>query len=124
MKVYLSGGLKSNWQDKVMGRIHDDVKFFDPREHDYLSPEDYTERDLEMIKNSDIIFAYIEKDNPMPIGLALEIGYASGIGNKFILLVNEKETDGYEIVEECAHKKFKKLEYGIRYLRNNLLYRF
>lgn len=75
-KVYLSGGMKSGWQDKMPKT--EDVIYFDPRKD---SPQNQTmqqfvEADIKAVKNSDVIFCYMEKDNPSGLGATWECAVA------------------------------------------------
>lgn len=91
MKIYLAGGFKSGWQDDVKEafELRPDVEFFDPREHKLHDPRDYTKRDLEAIREADVVLAYMESDNPGWPNLAFEVGYAHALG-KQVVLVNCK----------------------------------
>ena len=88
-----------------------------------MDPKLYTEWDLQAIKNSEIIFAYFEGNNPSGYGLSLELGYAAAYG-KFIILVDEKSSSTPEIsryikiVRETANVVFDDLDSAIRYLKN------
>lgn len=96
--IYLSGGFVSDWQEMVMSVFKDHkyfgkVHFFDPSSVKYGSldwptVDLYSPLDKLKIDQSDIVFAYLEKDNPTPINIALELGYAIGKG-KFTILCNE-----------------------------------
>ena len=69
MKVYLSGGMRSGWQDKVIAECPG-LEFIDPRDHGLHSSMEY----MLSVRRCDILFAYLEKDNPSGLGLALEVG--------------------------------------------------
>ena len=122
-KVYLSGGFKSNWQSKVIKEIGDNCLFFNPREHKLESDKEYWIWDIHFVKNCDIVFAYMETDNPSGYGLTLEIGLAYAL-NKTIILVDEKSKRNLEfekyfkIVSNSSHIVFDDLERGIEYLKN------
>lgn len=118
MKIYLAGGMKTGWQDKLIEhkKFEERHTFFDPRMNNTKEPREYATLDLHNIKQSDLVFAYLEKGNPSGAGLALEIGYGKGLG-KTVIFVNEKRDDKYwKLVEETADVVFEKLEDGIRYL--------
>ena len=92
MKIYLCGGFKTGWQDDVIAeilRLRSDAEVFDPRLHKLHDPGEYTAQDLQEIRESDIVFAYMERSNPGMANLAFELGYAHGMGKK-IILINEK----------------------------------
>ena len=119
--VYLSGGHYSGWQDKVV--IADEsFAYKDPSKNGLTDPKLYTEWDLDAIRNSDIIFAYLEEKNPGGYALSLEIGYAAALG-KLIILVDEKSLCSRDvgqylkIVQETSNIVFDTLEEGINYLK-------
>ena len=122
--IYLAGGMKSGWQEIVKERIKGkDFYTFDPRNHQLENPEQYTIWDLYHVKNCDIVFAYIEQDNPSGYGAALEIGYAKALG-KTIILVDEKSISDesfkrqYELIRKTADIVFYSLEEGIQFLES------
>jgi nucleoside 2-deoxyribosyltransferase len=132
-KVYLAGGLRSNWQEKVISLCSPDFIFFNPREHGLeKSSVEYTTWDLHHLKHSDILFGFMEIDNPSGYGLALEIGFANALG-KTIILVDEKSQGGspfqryYKMVHDASHVVFPDLESGLNFLKsfassNDLVY--
>lgn len=122
-KIYLAGGLKSNWQEIVEGNLSDQFIFFNPRNHGLETDSKYyTVWDIHHIKKCDIMFGYMEASNPFGYGLALEIGYARAL-NKTIILVNDKSKvddafDRYfKIVENLADIVFENLDDAIDFLR-------
>lgn len=83
-KVYLAGGMRGNWQDLVIDTVRRQapdtpVIFIDPRNNGTKDEQVYTAWDLEGVAMADIIFTYIEADNPAGHGACLEIGYAKGL---------------------------------------------
>jgi len=68
-KVYLAGGMnQSNWQEKVTTEVgKNGFVFFNPREHSLADSKEYTFWDLFYVKQSDILFAYMEESNPSGI---------------------------------------------------------
>lgn len=116
MKVYLSGSLKSDWQDEVIDSMMYDCEIIDPRENDCNDPQVFTKKDLKGIRDCDIVFAYLEEDNPSGIGLALEVGYGKSLG-KYIILVNEKDDTNFDIVNCTSHKVYNNLNDGLRHLK-------
>lgn len=83
--VYLAGGMRSGWQDEVKADVPE-LRYLDPRIHGFTEPKEYTLWDLSAISRSDLLFAYLEKDNPSGVGLALEVGYAKAIGVRVIFV--------------------------------------
>jgi nucleoside 2-deoxyribosyltransferase len=123
-KVYLAGGMnESNWQKKVIETINsDNFVFYNPREHSLTNSTEYTFWDLFYVKQSDILFAYMQSDNPSGIGLTLEVGYARAL-DKSIILVDERSKNDeafanrFKIVRESSTIVFENLEDGINFLK-------
>jgi nucleoside 2-deoxyribosyltransferase len=121
IRVYLAGGFHSGWQDTVkVGASF--LRFFDPREHRLDAAEQYTAWDLNAIRESDWVFAYLEKSNPGGYALALEIGFGKALGKK-ILLIDEKSKESdmearrLAMLHICADACFDSLDAGIAFLR-------
>ncbi len=82
--IYMAGGFRSNWQERFRKLEH--FKFIDPSQHGLRDPAEYTQWDLDAIQRSDVLLAYMERDNPGGYALALEIGYAKALGKTIILV--------------------------------------
>jgi nucleoside 2-deoxyribosyltransferase len=93
VKIYLAGGFHSGWQDKVIKALPE-ITFVNPSINGFSVPQEYTIWDMEAIKASDAILAYLEIDNPSGLGLAFEMGYALGLG-KLAFLVNDQWKNKY-----------------------------
>jgi nucleoside 2-deoxyribosyltransferase len=122
-KVYLAGGLATNWRRSIIDEMGDFFIFFDPQNHGSEScSKEYTNWDLFHVKQCDIIFAYMEKDNQSGYGLTLEIGYAKAL-DKLIILVDERSSIDtkfsrfFRIVQESASITFDDIEKGKSYLK-------
>lgn len=123
-KVYLAGGMnQSDWQKKVTNTVgKKGFVFYNPREHSLTDSKEYTFWDLFYVKQSDILFAYMQKDNPSGIGLTLEVGYARAL-DKSIILVDEKSkhdkvfAERFKIVRESSTIVFDNLNDGIIFLK-------
>ena len=123
-KVYLAGGMNpSNWQKKVITEIgKKGFVFYNPREHSLIESKEYTFWDLYYVKQADILFAYMQKNNPSGIGLTLEVGYARAM-DKPIILIDEKSkhdklfADRFKIVRESSTIVFDNLNDGISFLK-------
>jgi nucleoside 2-deoxyribosyltransferase len=92
ISIYLAGGMRSKWQDAVMDAIDIDIagaRFYDPRTHGLKDEADYTVWDMAAIRRSDVVFAYLEADNPSGFGMSNEIAYAAALG-KYVIFVDEK----------------------------------
>lgn len=122
-KVFLSGGFKSNWQETVIQRFHNKFIFYNPRQHMLDTPADYTWWDIHFIRQSDIIFAYLEKSNPSGLGLIFEVGIAYGL-NKTIILIDEKSDENeifkkyFNIVKHASSAVCTSFEIGLKYLES------
>jgi len=105
MVIYLSGGFKTGWQqevtDVIMGH-RDDAVVLDPSAHLIHDPKLYVEADLGMIRDCDMVFAFMEATNPSMSNLSFELGYACALG-KTIVLVNQKGQRWAEMMHFNAH---------------------
>ena len=129
LKVYLAGGMKSGWQDKVRRKIYaansekfDRFEFFNPSTHGLTDSKEYTTWDLFHVQHCDIVFAYMEEANLSGYGLALEIGFAKALGKTIILVEEKSKTDEsfarkFAIVRESATVVFEELDKGIDFLK-------
>lgn len=120
-KIYLAGGIRSNWQEKVTSRF--DGEFYNPRTKEVdkiLTLTEFGTWDLHYIKQCDIVFAYMEKNNPSGIGMSVEIGFAKGLGKTVILCLEENNEfikDKYlEFMKKASDIVFTDLEDAIKYL--------
>ncbi len=117
--VYLAGGMRSNWQDKVKQACKGLAIFIDPREHGLGAETAYTAWDLSGVAAADIVFGYIEKDNPNGAGLALEFG-AAYQAQKHILYVEEPGFPFslyFGMVRSVADSRTDSLEVGMASLK-------
>ena len=123
-KVYLSGGMRSDWQDRVM-EAEPNAEYFDPRSHGLKNPFDYVAWDMRHVGMSTIVFAYVEAENPTALGLAAEVA-AGSVEGKLIILVDEKSaTDEkfaryFTFIRVLAHEVYDNLEDGIVSLKMNV----
>ena len=114
--VYLSGGMRTEWQDYVISECKDaNMLFVDPRKNNTKDPKIYTAWDLFGIEQSDIVLCYLESSNPAGQGLALEAGYGLGLG-KHVIAVIENDSRYWDIVLESADVEFPNLERAVAYL--------
>ncbi len=84
MRVYLAGGLKTDWQDDFVNEFS---MVFDPRTLSG-SLKEIAEQGEKWLKECYAVLAYAEDSNPRPIGLAYELGYAKALGKPTVLLVD------------------------------------
>jgi nucleoside 2-deoxyribosyltransferase len=122
--VYLVGGMRTKWQDQVISAIKGKypVIFIDPRDHGMQDERAYTSWDLEGVRRADIIFAYLEADNPSGAGLALEVGFAAGLSatplatRKQVLFVcapTHPHVRYFGMARQCSDAVFEDLQAGI-----------
>lgn len=117
-KVYLAGGFHSDWRNK----FHDSIgfEFFYPGKKGLTEIQEYGTWDIYFIKQCDICFAYLDKDNPSGYGLAAEIGYAKAL-NKTVILVIEPghpKARYFEFLMCFADAIYDDLDKAIEYLSN------
>lgn len=118
MNVYLAGGMHSDWRERVKTESDRFFTWHDPSVTGEPDVKTYALWDAMAIRNSDIVFAYLEKDNPSGMGTMVEIGYAKGLG-KTVLFINEKHDDRYtHLAEEMADWTSESLDEGIITLSN------
>jgi hypothetical protein len=98
--IYLAGGMRSNWQDRVISELPM-FSFFDPRTHGLKDPDAYTHWDLEAVRKSDWVLAFLEETNPGGFSLALEMGFARALSKRMIL-VDEKSARNEEASRRLA----------------------
>ena len=118
--VYLAGGMKSDWQDRVIAACPH-LAFRDPRTHGLTDETEYTEWDLRGIRDSQIVLAYMDAGNPSGFGLSLEVGYARALG-RTIFYVNEDAPERqrrFGMVRACADQVFDSLDAAIEALREH-----
>jgi len=100
MKIYLAGGMKSGWQDKVM-KAYPEHDYYDPRSHGLPLPEQYVTWDLNHIEKADMVFACYDKGNPTGFGMTFEIGYALGLGMN-VIFVDEQYLESWALVRQAC----------------------
>ncbi len=120
-RMYLAGGFNSGWQDIIIGEIPF-FDYYDPRSHKISEEKGYTIWDLEAIRYSDWVFAYLEKGNPAGYALALEVGFAKAHGKKIVLVDEKSEGDRnirkyMGMIHSSADIEFCSLQDALTYLR-------
>jgi hypothetical protein len=88
VKVYLAGGMKTNWR-KVVKDILGEECCLDPCDHDLRTPKLFTGADLYLVRISTIVLGYCEHDNPSALGLTAELAYGKAL-DKLTILVDER----------------------------------
>ena len=118
MRVYLAGGMKSGWQDKVIAAVPG-PQFFDPRNHGLESaPELYTMWDLQRVLAADLIFAYLEESNTGAFGIGVEAGAAFTKGTPVILVDELPDMPRFGMLRSIATATLADLDEGIDVLAN------
>ena len=97
ISVYLAGGMKTNWQGDIQDAfaLYKDVVFIDPMYNNTKNLQEIVGIDLFGVKQCDIVFAYLEKDNPAGHGMMVEIGYGLALGKTIILINEQSESNVY-----------------------------
>lgn len=127
-KVYLAGGFKSDWANQVKN-ASDKFSWINPKEKEFKNGErvvmdvkEYGAWDLHFIKQSDIVFVYVERTNTSCIGLCCEAGYAKGLGKTVITVLepnHETIKDAYlSFITQVSDITFDNLNDGIEYLKS------
>lgn len=124
-KIYLAGGMNNtDWQNQVIDSVgKEGFIYYNPREHLLTDSKEYTVWDLFYVKKCDILFAYMEAENPSGFGLTLEVGFARALDTP-IILVDEKSNQDidfakkFRIVRESSSIIFDNLQDGISFLKN------
>jgi nucleoside 2-deoxyribosyltransferase len=116
--LYLAGGFRSGWQRKVHDRLSLNYLVLDPSAHGIRDRVEYTKWDLDAVKKSDIVLAFMESSNPGGYSLALEVGYAYALG-KTILFVDDVDQNRarlFDMVHAVASRVFASLDEAIETL--------
>lgn len=125
--VYLAGGHGKSWRDRVTSAVPV-LTYRDPSVHEIIEPRTYTAWDLEAVRRSDVVLAYLDKDNPSGYGLAVEVGYAAAAG-KHVIFVDEKSASNekvaryLQIIHQTANVSFAGLDEALEYLKRLALMR-
>ncbi len=119
--VFLSGRLDTNWRQQLMSEIPS-INYYDPAMHKLDQPSQYTIWDMHFVKSSDLVFGYMDKSNPSGYGLAVEIGYAKGLGKTVILVDEKSDVDNefsnyFSIVRSISDMVVGSLDEGIALLK-------
>ena len=127
-KVYLAGGFKNDWHEMVKSSsdkflwINPKDKEFKDGERIVMNVNEYGVWDLHFIRYSDIVFVYVERDNPSCIGLSVEAGYAKGLGKTVITVLepcHDTIPDRHlSFITQVSDIVFESLEEGINYLKS------
>jgi nucleoside 2-deoxyribosyltransferase len=127
-KVYLAGGFKSDWANEVK-KCSNNFIWINPKDKEFKNGErvvmnvnEYGKWDIHYIRQSDIVFVYVEKSNPSCIGLCCEAGFAKGLGKTVITVLepnHESIKDTYlSFLTQVSDIVFEDLDSGIKYLKS------
>jgi nucleoside 2-deoxyribosyltransferase len=113
-QIFLSGGTRGTWQDRVKELLIGE-EFFDPRTLRAESMRVIADIERDWLNRCDMLFFYLEADNPSGLGSAFEVGYcvANGIP---VIFVDEKQTQHTEWIGMHCDQVFYDLNSGIRAL--------
>lgn len=98
MKVFLAGGMKSQWRDVLTTKIQRTITWLNPCTvvlNSNIGPDRIIPQICAMIEESDVVFAYLEQKNP-GLNLIFELGYAAAMG-KYIIFVDERSSSGEDL---------------------------
>lgn len=119
IRVFLSGGTKGNWQDRVRESIPD-CYCHDPREAGKLTTmREIAELERKWLDESDILFFFFESSNPSGLGSAFEVGYCISKGIP-VIFVDEKRTSHSEWLGVHCNYVYHTLEEGIASLQKQV----
>lgn len=117
--VYLAGGMRSDWRRHVRDLIPQ-LRYLEPS-RDLASLNEYAALDLHLVKRADVVFGFMERENPAGHGLAVELGFAYALGKTTILVLEPNHPtidDRYlAFMSKAAHVTFQTLDEGARFLR-------
>lgn len=122
MRVYFAGGMISNWQDKVATELmslkkNQTLELIDPRYYSNQndSAQTFVTEDLDFVRDSDVIFAFMEESNPTGYGMVWEMAVARE--HKIpIIVVWEKEKQEPFVFTNALYLTTS-LDDGIKYLK-------
>lgn len=113
-RIYL-GGSRGKWREKFRKEISD-LECYDPfLQSKQLNLASFTKEDLEVIKNSDIVFFCI--NYPIYTGACVEAGYAHALGKEIILVFLLK---GYTdpLLLGISRKVFTDFDIALKWFKN------
>jgi nucleoside 2-deoxyribosyltransferase len=113
-KVYLAGGFRSGWMNAVISN-HELINPSKKEKDGNWNINRICTWDKYAIQKADIVFAYLEEDNPSGIGLSCEIGYARAL-NKVVILVNGKDEEKFLFLNGFADIVFNNYTDGLDFL--------
>ncbi len=121
MKVYLSGGMRTDWQEKVK-KACPNLLFADPMLNCGGEFEEYAAWDVHAVRVCDLVFCYMERSNPCGAGLGAEVGHAKGLGKTVILVLekdNEHQPDRYLLwLSKMADVTYDDFDKGVEHLKS------
>lgn len=126
--VYLAGGFKTDWANDVIVNCPS-IKFINPKDKEYKNGErismdvqEYGLWDIHYIRQCEIVFVYVQNNNPSCIGLSCEAGYAKGLGKTVISVIepnNQYIKDSYlSFIGVVSDIVFTDIEHAIQYLKS------
>ena len=67
MIIYLAGGMRDGWQDRVRPLLGSNVVL-----------------DLQGVREADVVLVHMSSSNPSGFGLSVELGYAYALGKRIV----------------------------------------
>lgn len=126
--IYLAGGMRTGWQDTIKATLADlghPIIWLDPRASGLTDPAAYTAWDLTAVAKADLVFAFLETENPGGAGLAMECGFAAARNIPYILVDPQERPDSryYAMCRSASLGNPRTLEEGIAALKSWLAWR-
>lgn len=101
--IYLSGGLRSNWQAKFAN-----FETINPLTHGLTEQNEIQQWMIANVLKARLLVCYLEKQNPGGYNMAFEIGIARA-ANIPVFIVDEKQERYFEIVKQGC-REFQTIE--------------
>lgn len=116
-KIYLAGGLKTNWQQPLIELLSPYFEIYNPMDLYGLDIREVARTEKSWLEDSDFVLAYLEKTNPTGFGLAFELGFALARHTPSVF-VNEWDSRTGEWAEEISGSHIvKSLSEAVEYAR-------
>lgn len=109
-RVYLGGGFRGNWHERVEKALGPEFLSISPKDSGLKSPEWFTPMDLGLIELSDIMFVYLQTSNP-GLNVIFEAGYAKRAHVPIVVAMDEDYCTSRGIPERYIGMLFECAEY-------------
>lgn len=123
IKVFLAGGMVSNWQDEIINAFRDEkgIIFYDPRSTSDIREIDSYIWCLDKIHDSSVVLVYMESENIGGYNTMFEAGIAAA-EDKTIIFINRDNNrrDLFGMLSLFADMQFSTIERAITVLKDAL----